>query len=88
MTRTARDEIWSAIIEQLVEDGRFMIRDLPIEESKAQTVRRVCREMEEMGYLYRLGDNPEQSKTWRAGPLAKELLDLEPKAEVMADLED
>lgn len=82
---TTRDEVWNEIIETLVEEGRFKLSDLDIDESKRHTVSRVCREMEDMGYLYR---REGESKTWRAGKLAKSLLNLEPKAEVMADLED
>lgn len=79
---TARDQIWSTIIEELVEEGKFKISDLPIEESRRQTVRRVCREMEDLGYLRRTS---KQSKTWRAGEMAEIHLNLSPRAEVMKD---
>jgi len=79
---TARDDIWETIIEELVQEGKFKISDLNLPESRRQTVRRVCREMEQMGYLKRTS---KQSKTWRAGDLAEVHLDLTPRAEVMKD---
>lgn len=85
MTRTARDDIWATIIKRLVDEGEFMISDLDIPESRKQTVRRVCREMEEMDYLER--DN-EQSKTWRAGETAELHLNLSMRAQVNAGLDD
>ena len=85
MTRTARDDIWQSIIKRLVDEGEFMISDLDIPESRRQTVRRVCREMEKMGYLER---DSKQSKTWRAGEMAQLHLNLSMRAQVNAGLDD
>lgn len=79
---TARDDVWSTIIERLVKEGKFKISELDIDEGRRQTVRRVCREMEDMGYLRRTS---KQSKTWRAGELAEVQLNLSPRAEIMKD---
>lgn len=79
---TLRDEVWDAVIETLVEEGKFQIGDLNFEESERHTVRRVLRNMEDQGYLRR--DSP-QAKTWRAGERAKDYLALTDRARVLAD---
>lgn len=81
---TTRDAVWGAVIERIVEDGRFRVSDLPFDESKRHTVRRVLREMEDMEYLYRRDDSPQ---TWRAGENAKLHFDLSEEARVLADYE-
>lgn len=82
---TTRDAVWNAVISKLVEEGRFKIGDLDIPEEKRHTVRRVLKEMEDMGYLER---KKEYSHTYRAGELAKLHFDLSDKARVMADLDE
>jgi hypothetical protein len=85
MTRTVRDQIWSAIIEQLVIEGEFRVSDLGLDESKNQTIRRVCREMEKMGYLTR---DSKRSKTWKAGERADLHLNLSMRAKVNAGFDE
>lgn len=54
--------------------GKFRITDLPLEESQRHTVRRVLREIEEMGWVHR--DSP-RSSIWRLGPKAEMMLDVD-----------
>jgi len=79
---TVRDEVWDAVLRRLIEEGRFKISDLPFEEGQRHTVRRVLKEMEEMGWLKRTGDT---GKTWYAGELAKETLELQSRAKLLSD---
>lgn len=82
---TIRDDIWDTIIEELVQTGEFKISDLDIDEGRRQTVRRVCREMEDRGYLQRTS---KQSKTWRAGKKANLHLNLSMRAMVNAGFDE
>ena len=82
---TTRDEVWEAIVEELVREGEFKISELPIDEKQRQTVRRVCRKMEDMGFLTR---ESKQSKTWRAGEKSKALLNLSMRAQVTAGFDE
>jgi hypothetical protein len=79
---TVRDEVWDAVLQDLRENGRFKLGDLPFEESKRHTVRRVLKTMEGQGWLYRTS---KRGRTWYAGNKAKEYLDLEKRAEVLSD---
>lgn len=65
---TLRDDVWNSVLRQLIKTGKFKISDLPFDESKRHTVRRVLREMEELGWLSREND---RSATWRMGELAE-----------------
>lgn len=84
-TMTVRDQVWDKVLQLLVEEGEFKIGDLPFEEGKRHTVRRVLREMEEMGWLSR---ETNRSKTWRAGEIARLHLNLEEKADLRLKLQD
>lgn len=65
---TLRDEVWNAVLEQLVKTGSFRISDLPFDESQRHTVRRVLREMEDLGWLSR---ENKRAATWRVGEMAE-----------------
>ena len=65
---TLRDDVWNAVMKQLVKTGHFRISDLPFNESQRHTVRRTLRDMEEMGWL---GRENERAATWRMGKLAE-----------------
>ena len=65
---TLRDEVWNAVLKQLVKTASFRIGDLPFTESQRHTVRRVLRTMEEMGWLQR---RDKRAATWCAGEKAK-----------------
>lgn len=79
---TLRDDVWNEVLETLIEEGKFKIGDLDFDESERHTVRRVLRNMEELGYLRR---ESEQARIWRAGPRAKDTLNLTDRARVLAD---
>jgi hypothetical protein len=70
---TTRDEVWDAVLLELVRVGAFRIGDLPFEKSKRHTVRRVLREMEAAGWLEREDD---RAATWRMGEKAREGLNV------------
>jgi len=61
---TLRDQVWSASLLQLRKTGKFRISDLPFSGGQRQTVRRVLREMEMMGWLER---ENKRAATWRIG---------------------
>ena len=65
---TLRDEVWDAVLKQLVKTGKFKISDLPFDEGQRHTVRRVLREMEDIGWLRRENN---RAATWRMGELAE-----------------
>lgn len=65
---TLRDEVWDEVLDQLLKTGKFKIGDLPFDESQRHTVRRVLREMEEMGWLER--ETP-RAAYWRLGEKAE-----------------
>jgi DNA-binding IclR family transcriptional regulator len=81
---TVRDEIWDVVLEHLQKNGRLKISDLPFEDSQRHTVRRVLKGMERQGWLHRTS---ERGHTWYAGDRAKEILDMESRAEVLSDPE-
>lgn len=82
---TTRDEVWAEVLETIIEEGQFKVGDLDIDESKRHTVTRVCKEMEELGYLTRTSSD---AKIWRAGELANIHLDLSMKAKVAAGFDE
>lgn len=61
---TLRDNVWNAVLKQLIRTGKFMISDLPFTEEQRHTVRRVLREMEDLGWLER---ESKKAATWRLG---------------------
>ena len=61
---TLRDQVWSSCLLQLRKTGKFKISDLPFQEEQRQTVRRVLRDMEAMGWLER---ENKRAATWRIG---------------------
>lgn len=65
---TLRDQIWDAVLEELVRTGYFKISDLNFNESQRHTVRRVLKEMESLGWLERESDH---AAIWRIGPKAQ-----------------
>ena len=81
---TLRDQVWNSVLHRLTENGRFQISDLPFNESQRHTVRRTLREMEDFGWLKRTS---ETGKTWYAGELAEEHLQLSSRAELLSDPE-
>lgn len=70
---TLRDRVWDAVLRELAtDDGEgFKISDLDFGESKRHTVRRVLREMEDMGWLERSND---RGRIWDGGENADLLL--------------
>jgi len=56
---TLRDDTWNAVLVQLRKTGQFKISDLPFDESKRHTVRRVLREMRGS-----VNANPNSLKKW------------------------
>jgi len=65
---TLRDDVWHSVLTQLVKTGSFRISDLPFGESQRHTVRRVLREMENIGWLSRTN---KRAATWRIGEMAE-----------------
>ena len=65
---TLRDEVWNAVLKQLVKTGCFRISDLPFNEEQRFTVRRVLRQMEAMNWLER---ENKRAATWRIGETGK-----------------
>jgi len=65
---TLRDNVWNAVLKQLVKTGYFKISDLPFNKSQRHTVRRTLRKMEETDWLSREND---RAATWRMGELAE-----------------
>jgi len=65
---TLRDDVWHEVLRQLVKTGSFRISDLPFDESQRHTVRRVLREMEDLGWLSRKN---KRAATWRIGEAAE-----------------
>lgn len=82
---TTRDDVWSAVLDLITEKGAFRRSDLPFDESQRHTVRRTLKGMEEHGWLWR---TDEMSPIWRAGPKAKERLQLTDTARAAADPDD
>jgi hypothetical protein len=72
---TVRDEVWAAVLEELVRTGRFKISDLEFEESERHTVRRVLKQMEKFGWLSRKSD---KAAIWRIGERAELYLNVSP----------
>lgn len=72
---TLRDEIWNEVLTTLVNRGQFKINELPFDESQRHTVRRVLKEMEELGWLTR---ESEHASIWRIGSKSELLLDIDP----------
>jgi len=70
---TKRDNVWDAALTEIVENGTFLIKDLDFEESERHTVRRVLKEMEELGWLARTGTD---SRTWQLGSKAEMRLNV------------
>lgn len=70
---TLRDEVWHATLRQIVKTGSFRISDLPFNDSQRFTVRRVLREMEDLGWLEREND---RAATWRLGDKAESHLNV------------
>jgi hypothetical protein len=61
---TTRDQVWNAVLKQLIRTGYFKISDLPFDEEQRHTVRRVLREMEDLDWLERESN---RSAIWRIG---------------------
>lgn len=61
-------DVWDAVLKQLIKAGQFKMSDLSFDEGKRHTVRRVLREMDEMGWLER---DDERSTTWKPGRFAE-----------------
>jgi ribosomal protein S19E (S16A) len=80
---TTRDDVWNTVAHELKNRGKFKISDLPFEEGQRHTIRRVLREMEDIGWVRRTKD---QSPIWRLGPAAETLLDVD--EEVIARARD
>jgi hypothetical protein len=72
---TLRDDTWNAVLVQLRKTGQFKISDLPFDENKRHTVRRVLREMETLGWLDRDND---RAAIWKLGELGKLHLNINP----------
>lgn len=70
---TTRDKVWSAALLQLVKTGKFRVDQLPFNERKRHTVRRVLKEMEGYGWLSR---RSKMDATWRMGPKAEMCLNV------------
>lgn len=62
---TLRDRVWNTVLLQLRRTGKFRISDLhQFDDEQLHTVRRVLREMEELGWLAR---ESKRAATWRIG---------------------
>jgi len=61
---TLRDQVWDAVLKQILKTGQFRISELPFEEGQRHTVRRTLREMEQRDWLSREND---RAATWRMG---------------------
>jgi DNA-binding IclR family transcriptional regulator len=72
---TLRDEVWDAVLMQLKNRGKFKISDLSFNKSQRHTVRRVLREMDELGWVRR---ESKQAAIWRLGSKAEMVLDVSP----------
>jgi hypothetical protein len=70
---TTRDDVWTEALDVLAEEGAFRTGELPFAEEQYYTVRRTLREMERLDWLWRTSP---YSPTWRAGPKARETLEL------------
>jgi ribosomal protein S19E (S16A) len=71
---TTRDKVWNTVAHELKNRGKFKISELPFEENQRHTVRRVLKEMEDIGWVRRTS---EQAAIWRLGPVAETLLDVD-----------
>ena len=60
-----RDEVWDTALLALTTKETFKTRELGFTASETQTVKRVLKEMEQMGWLQR--DSP-RAHIWRPGP--------------------
>jgi predicted transcriptional regulator len=65
---TLRDQVWDAVLKQILKTGYFRISDLPFDEGQRHTVRRTLRVMEEQEWLSRENN---RAATWRMGELAE-----------------
>jgi len=63
---TLRDQVWDAVLKQILKTGYFRISDLPFDEGQRHTVRRTLRVMEEQEWLSRENN---RAATWRMGEL-------------------
>ncbi|WP_157722469.1 hypothetical protein [Halolamina sp.] len=72
---TLRDQVWDAVLKQIITTGQFKISDLPFDEGQRHTVRRVLRKMEQMDWLSREND---RAATWRMGEQAELHLNVSP----------
>lgn len=70
---TLRDRVWDAVLKQILRTGHFRISELPFDSGQRHTVRRVLREMEQMGWLSRENDH---AATWRMGEQAELFLNV------------
>lgn len=70
---TVRDQVWDAVLKQIIKTGQFRISELPFDEGQRHTVRRTLREMEQMDWLTRKND---RAATWRMGEVAELLLNV------------
>lgn len=61
---------------ELKNRGKLKISELPFEEEQRHTVRRVLREMDDLGWVMRESD---QAAIWRLGPKAEMVLDVSPE---------
>lgn len=73
---TLRDEVWDAVLMELTNRGKLKISDLPFEEGQRHTVRRVLREMDDLGWVRR---ESKQAAIWRLGPKAEMVLNVSPE---------
>jgi ribosomal protein S19E (S16A) len=80
---TTRDDVWDTVAHELKNRGKFKISELPFEEEQRHTVRRVLKEMEDIGWVRRTS---EQAAIWRLGPVAETLLEVD--EEVVARARD
>lgn len=79
---TLRDRVWDAVLRELATDNKegFKISDLNFDESKRHTVRRVLREMENLGWLQRTG---ERGRIWYPGESAERFLKISEDAKLV-----
>ncbi len=81
---TLRDTVWDAVLRELAteDEAGFKISDLDFDESQRHTVRRVLREMEDLGWLERTG---KRGRIWYPGENAKLFLKLPEDTELLEE---
>ena len=65
---TLRGNVIDEIVRQLVDNGKFRMSDLSIDDGQRKAVRDVLDELEDLRWVEREND---RSPTWRLGPMGE-----------------